>query len=150
MAYRNPTPTVDIIIERGDQIVMIRRRNPPYGWALPGGFVDYGECVEHAAEREAKEETGLDVCLTALLGVYSDPSRDPRQHTQSTAFVAVADGEPCGDDDAAEARYFSLDSLPDEIAFDHRDIIEDFIQFRKTGTTQQLSRYFKRKQDSMK
>ena len=138
--YRNPTPTVDIIILRDQQIVMIKRKNPPHGWALPGGFVDEGESVEHAAIREAKEETGLDVMLDDLLYIYSDPSRDPRQHTMSTVFIAHACGEPMGSDDAEKAVYYSLDSLPDTIAFDHRTIIEDFIVYQKTGERRELKR----------
>ncbi|MFV2082523.1 MAG: NUDIX domain-containing protein, partial [bacterium] len=108
--FRNPFPTVDIVIEVDDAgIVLIKRKNPPHGWAIPGGFVDYGESVEEAAVREAKEETALDVELVRLLGVYSDPDRDPRFHTVSTVFVARASGTPVGQDDAAEARVFTRD-----------------------------------------
>lgn len=127
--YRNPVPTVDVVVyepERG--IVLVRRTNPPLGWALPGGFVDYGETVEHAAVREMKEETGLDVELTGLLGVYSAPDRDPRQHTMSVVFCGAAldaDALAAGDD-AAEAVFFPLDALPRNIAFDHAVIIADF------------------------
>lgn len=129
--FRNPFPTVDIIIEVEGGIVLIERKNPPHGWAIPGGFVDYGETVEAAAVREAKEETGLDVRLTGLLGVYSDPSRDPRRHTISTVFVASATGRPVADDDAADAGVFTEDTLPDDIAFDHREILADyFSRFR--------------------
>ena len=125
--FRNPFPTADIIIEiDGAGIVLIKRKNPPHGWAIPGGFVDYGESVEAAAVREAKEETSLDVELTRLLGVYSDPDRDPRFHTVSTVFVARASGTPIGQDDAAEARVFTRDNLPDDIAFDHRSILDDY------------------------
>ena len=128
---RNPFPTVDIIIEVEGGIVLIERKNPPHGWAIPGGFVDYGETVEAAAIREAKEETGLDVELTVLLGVYSDPSRDPRHHTISTVFVAAATGQPVADDDAADAGVFTEDTLPDDIAFDHSGILADyFSRFR--------------------
>src|SRR6187551_2806398 len=115
MSKREPeTPfaTVDVIIEVGEGVVLVRRRNPPHGWALPGGFVDPGESVAQAARREAKEETGLDVELTDLLAVYSDPKRDPRGiFTISTAFIARANGHPVGGDDAAEARVVSLDAL---------------------------------------
>lgn len=129
--FRNPFPTVDIIIEVEGGIVLIERKNPPHGWAIPGGFVDYGETVEAAAVREAKEETGLDVRLTGLLGVYSDPSRDPRHHTISTVFVASATGRPVADDDAADAGVFTENTLPDDIAFDHREILADyFSRFR--------------------
>jgi ADP-ribose pyrophosphatase YjhB (NUDIX family) len=129
--YLTPSPTVDIIIETGGGIVLIKRKNPPYGWAIPGGFVDYGESVENAAIREAKEETGLDVQLTGLLGVYSDPARDPRFHTISAVFTGTAEGEPTGHDDAEEAHVFTLDSLPEPLAFDHTRILTDYAA-RKT------------------
>lgn len=135
--YRNPLPTVDVVIyhpQRG--VVLVKRRNPPHGWALPGGFVDYGETVEHAARREALEETSLAVSLLGLVGVYSDPGRDPRGHTISTVFAARTD-EPdavLGGDDAAEARFFPLDALPEPLAFDHASILEDFmIRYRGSG-----------------
>ncbi len=127
--YRNPVPTVDCIIcpeDDPDRIVLIRRKNTPYGWALPGGFVDYGESLETAAVREAREETGLNVQLVRQFHTYSDPGRDPRQHTVSTVFIAQADGDPVGMDDAAEAMWFQIDSLPESIAFDHRTIIEEY------------------------
>src|SRR5271157_4733311 len=123
--YRNPIPTVDIIIElevagAGEkQIVLINRKNPPFGWAIPGGFVDYGETLENAAVREAYEETSLRVTLLRQFHTYSDPSRDPRKHTISTVFIAAADGTPVGADDAMEARAFCIDSLPENLAFDH-------------------------------
>jgi len=132
--FRNPVPTVDIIIEVEGGIVLIKRRNPPPGWAIPGGFVDYGETVEEAAVREAREETSLDVRLTRLLGVYSDPARDPRSHTISTVFVAAASGKPVAQDDAAEAGVFTGDNLPEEIAFDHRKILEDYFKSLVPGT----------------
>lgn len=134
--YQNPTPTVDILIEldgRPGTIVLIERRNEPKGWAIPGGFVDRGEFLADAAVREAKEETGLDVELTSLFHCYSDPTRDPRQHTVSTVFVGRARGEPAGADDAAEARVFALDALPSPIVFDHGLILSDYIAFRATG-----------------
>ena len=128
---KTPLVTVDIVIETGGGIVLVRRRNPPLGWALPGGFVDPGESVAQAARREAKEETGLDVELTDLLGVYSDPTRDPRGlFTVSTVFIGRANGQPAGGDDAAEARVVSLDALPSDIAFDHPTIIDDYRRFR--------------------
>ena len=130
---QNPVPTVDVIIRIGDGIVLIRRKNPPHGWALPGGFMDVGETCEAAAAREAQEETGLVVKLEALLNVYSDPARDPRQHTMTVAYVATASGEPVGMDDAAEARIFSLDDLPSPIVFDHSAIIADYRRFISTG-----------------
>ena len=128
-----PRLTVDIIIQmKGDanQIVLIKRRNPPAGWALPGGFVDYGETVEAAAVREALEETSLQVKLARQFHVYSDPRRDPRGHTVSVVFIASAEGEPVGADDAAEARVFEMNSLPEEIAFDHRQILLDYLKRR--------------------
>ncbi len=129
--YRNPVPTVDIIIEieedaGGPGVVLIRRKNPPHGWALPGGFVDYGESLEDAAVREAREETSLDVDLVRQFHTYSDPSRDPRGHTVSTVFIAKARGVPAGADDALEAGVFRLDDLPGPIAFDHAAILEDY------------------------
>jgi len=109
---------------------LIRRKNPPAGWALPGGFVDYGETLEDAAVREAKEETGLDVRLVRQFHSYSDPHRDPRQHTISTVFLAEADGEYTAGDDAAAVGVFSARDLPDNLAFDHRQILEDYITGR--------------------
>jgi len=133
-AHRNPVPTVDVIIEQPDgRIVLIRRKNPPHGWALPGGFVEYGESLEQAARREAREETGLEVELTEQLQAYSDPDRDPRQHTLSVVFLARAGGRPVGADDAAEARAFEPGSLPAEMAFDHARIVADFLSYRRTG-----------------
>lgn len=131
---RNPFPTVDIVIERDvDCVVLVRRRNPPHGWALPGGFIDYGESAENAARREALEETGLRVVLTDLLGVYSRPDRDPRHHTMSVVYVARADGqEPAAGDDAAEVRLVGLTDLPD-LAFDHARILADYAAFKATG-----------------
>ena len=133
--YRNPIPTVDAIIEVGAerQIVLIARKNPPLGWALPGGFVDYGETLAAAARREAKEETGLDVELIELFHAYSDPSRDPRQHTVSTVFIARAELMPRAGDDAAEARLFAVDELPTPIVFDHARIISDYASYRMNG-----------------
>jgi 8-oxo-dGTP diphosphatase len=134
--YRNPTPTVDCLIEIADRpgtLVLIRRRNPPEGWALPGGFVDEGELLADAAVREAREETGLDVALTELFHCYSDPRRDPRQHTVSTVFCAVAAGDPIGGDDAAEAVVVTEAALPSPIVFDHGTIIADYFAYRRTG-----------------
>jgi ADP-ribose pyrophosphatase YjhB (NUDIX family) len=122
---RNPVPTVDIIIELAQGIVLIERRNPPSGWALPGGFVDYGESYEQAAAREAKEETGLDVILVRQFHTYSNPERDKRLHTASTVFIATACGEPRGADDALQAKVWRRDNLP-ELAFDHAQILADY------------------------
>ena len=128
-----PVPTVDVIIEVEDRIVLIRRKHPPPGWAIPGGFIDAGERAQDAAVREAMEETGLRVTLTGLLGVYSDPARDPRRHTISTVYIGKAEGMPSGGDDAAEARLFSESDLPSPLAFDHARILADYFRFRKTG-----------------
>ncbi len=123
--YRNPVPTVDIIIEVAGGIVLILRKNPPHGWALPGGFVDYGESLEDAAIREAKEETSLDVSLIKQLHTYSDPTRDARLHTISTVFVATATGIPIAADDADQLAVFTHTSLP-PLVFDHRQILDDY------------------------
>ncbi len=127
--YKNPIPTVDVIIEiESKGIVLIKRKNPPYGWALPGGFVDYGESSEEAAVREAKEETDLDVRLTEQFHTYSNPERDPRHHSISTVYLAKANGKPQAKDDALEIGVFSESNLPDEIAFDHRSILTDYFK----------------------
>lgn len=135
--YKNPKPTVDAIIEIGTsevpRIVLIERNNEPHGWALPGGFVDYGETVAAAAVREAKEETGLDIELVELFHVYSDPGRDPRFHTLSAVFIGRGAGEPEGADDAARAEVFSLDALPSPLVFDHALILADYSRYRATG-----------------
>jgi ADP-ribose pyrophosphatase YjhB (NUDIX family) len=134
LKYKNPVPTVDIIIETDSAaIVLIQRKNEPHGWALPGGFVDYGESLESAAVREAKEETSLDVSLCSQLHTYSDPERDPRQHTISTVFVAVANGQPVAGDDAAHAAVFKENDLPENIVFDHRQIIEDYYSWKRSN-----------------
>lgn len=132
-----PALAADIIIELidypGRPIVLIERAFPPYGWAIPGGFVDVGEMVEVAAIREAKEEVSLDVKLIALLGIYSDPSRDHRGHTVTACYVAEASGKPIAADDAKNCQIFSLDALPVLLAFDHAQVLEDYKKFRKTG-----------------
>jgi 8-oxo-dGTP diphosphatase len=126
-----PRLTVDVIIELPrDRLVLIRRRNPPPGWALPGGFVDAGETVEQAARREALEETSLSVELIRQFHVYSDPARDPRGHTVSLVFIGRAEGTPSGADDAAEARAFPRDELPEPLAFDHGQILADYLARR--------------------
>ena len=137
-----PPLAVDLIIRisgESDRVVLIERRNPPPGWALPGGFVDLGETVAAAAEREAREETGLVVTLVTLLGVSSAPDRDPRGHTVSLVFVAAAYGVPEAGDDAATARAWSLDALP-PLAFDHQGIVADYIQWLATGARAPLTR----------
>ena len=123
-----------VILLPGDRVVLVRRKHPPPGWALPGGFVDVGETLEAAAVREAREETGLEVTLTDLLHVYSDPRRDPRRHTVSAVFVGRADGTPAGADDAEEARAVRWDVLPSPLAFDHAEIRADARRFLLTGT----------------
>jgi 8-oxo-dGTP diphosphatase len=137
LAYRNPAPTVDIIIELRDRphrpIILIERRNPPLGWALPGGFVDYGESVEAAAIREAQEEVGLAVELIEQFQVYSHPSRDPRQHTISIVFVATATGEPVAADDAKNLAIFTEWELPPQLCFDHGQILQDYWRWRHYG-----------------
>jgi ADP-ribose pyrophosphatase YjhB (NUDIX family) len=112
-------PTVDAIIEVGDKIVLVERRNPPHGWALPGGFVDYGETLEDAVRREAFEETGLRITLKGQFHTYS------RLHTITTVFLATAEGCPTGGDDALQAAVFDPEDLP-SLAFDHRDILNDY------------------------
>ena len=137
--YRPETPLLaaDTIIELIDQpgrpIVLIERKNPPFGWAIPGGFVDVGERLENAAIREAKEEVCLDVQLTALLGLYSDPARDHRGHTVTAVYVAEAVGMPRAADDAKNLTIFTLDNLPQDLAFDHAQVLDDYKNFRNSG-----------------
>jgi len=123
---RNPFLTVDAIIEIDSGIILIKRKNPPPGWAIPGGFVDYGETLEDAVIREAKEETGLDINLVRQFHTYSDPKRDLRHHTVSTIFIATASGHPVAADDASEVKIFTSETLPEDMAFDHRKILEDY------------------------
>lgn len=132
-SYLNPFPAVDIIIEVAGGIVLIERKNAPFGWALPGGFVDYGEALEQAAVREAREETSLSIVNLRLLGCYSDPQRDPRQHVISTVYVARGEGTPRADDDAASLAVFPLSSLPEPLCFDHRKILEDYGRLKNMG-----------------
>lgn len=132
--YRNPLLTVDILIETEDGgVVLIERKNPPAGWAIPGGFVDYGESLEAAAAREALEETGLAVRNLEQFRAYSDPARDPRHHTVSMVFTAKASGKPVAGDDAGRAQVFSLDALPESLAFDHARILSDYARYRAGG-----------------
>ena len=130
---RNPLLTVDIIVEISGCIVLIERKNIPHGWAIPGGFVDYGESIEAAALREAKEEISLDVVLIEQFYTYSNPNRDARHHTVSTVFIGTADGIPRGADDAKIARLFRESDLPQPIVFDHKQILSDYFKFKKTG-----------------
>lgn len=129
--YKNPVPTVDIIIEINNGIVLIERKNYPYGWALPGGFVEYGESLEMAAIREAKEETGLEIYDLKQFHTYSEPGRDPRLHTISTVFIAKGKGELKARDDAKNVKVFKRDKLPETFAFDHKKIIEDYYEVMK-------------------
>jgi ADP-ribose pyrophosphatase YjhB (NUDIX family) len=129
-SYKNPIPTVDIIIEIKEGIVLIKRKNPPFGWAIPGGFVDYGESLEDAAIREAKEETSLEIKLIRQFHTYSDPNRDKRFHTISTVYIAIAEGEPKASDDAKEIGIFTKENLPSPIAFDHSKILKDYFKNR--------------------
>ena len=134
-----PLLTVDVLIEMIDRpgrpIALIERRNPPHGWAIPGGFVDVGETLEAAARREAEEETCLKVTLKALLGNYSDPARDARGHTVSAVYVAEASGEPRAADDARDLAIFDLDALPEPLCFDHARILADYRRWRDGGGT---------------
>jgi ADP-ribose pyrophosphatase YjhB (NUDIX family) len=126
----HPLPTVDLIIRKGDRVVLIRRRYPPHGWALPGGFVDVGESLEMAALREGREETSLEIHLVRQFHSYSDPARDPRRHTVTTVFIAEGEGELRAADDAAEAGVFGREDLPEPIVFDHAQILEDYFEER--------------------
>lgn len=124
--WRNPFPTVDIIIRKENSILLIERRNEPHGWALPGGFVDYGESLEQAALREAREETGLELSDLKQFAAYSDPSRDPRQHNISLVFTATTEGCPLAGDDASKAQWYPLNALPSPLCFDHERILDDY------------------------
>jgi 8-oxo-dGTP diphosphatase len=142
VAYQNPILTVDLIIELIDRpyrpILLIERLNPPLGWALPGGFVDYGESLETAAKREAHEEVGLEVNLIEQFHVYSDPDRDPRKHTVSVVFVAAAKGDPVAGDDAKALKSFELWELPQTLCFDHSRIVRDYRSYRDYGVRPRL------------
>lgn len=129
----SPPVAADVIIEIGDRIVFVERKHDPPGWALPGGFVEFGETVEQAAVREAREETSLEIQLTELLGVYSRPDRDPRGQTVGVVYIGSATGKPRGRDDARQARLFSPVHPPAPLAFDHASIVADYLHWRATG-----------------
>lgn len=134
-----PLLTVDIIIEVDGGIVLIERKNPPPGWALPGGFVDVGESLAQAAVREAREETSLEVTLTEQFFAYSDPKRDPRGATASVVFLGRATGTPRAEDDAKNIGVYALDKLP-ALAFDHGQILDDYRRYKKDGTRPPVTR----------
>jgi ADP-ribose pyrophosphatase YjhB (NUDIX family) len=137
--HLNPVPTVDIIIEQDNGVVLILRRNEPCLWAIPGGYCDYWESLEQAAVREAREETGLEVKLIEQFHTYSDPQRDPRQHNITTVYIALPIGGVLqAQDDAQEIGVFSEDSLPPVLAFDHDQILEDYFLYKKTGRRKSL------------
>jgi ADP-ribose pyrophosphatase YjhB (NUDIX family) len=150
--YESPVPTVDIIIEveseAGERgIVLIYRKNQPQAWALPGGFVDYGESLEQAAAREAREETGLEIESAYQFHTYSDPQRDPRRHTISTVFIARARGNPRAGDDAEQTGIFGEENLPSPLAFDHEKILKDYFSARKKCSPQRAQRSRRKKKN---
>lgn len=145
--YRNPKPTVDVLIEIDSGIVLIERKNPPHGWAIPGGFVDEGEPLEEAAVREMKEETSLDVVLTDLLYIYSDPRRDARHHTVTAVYVgrpARSDARPSAGDDAANLRIVDPANPPQPLAFDHARVLADYLEYKRTGKKPDPQAYLER------
>ena len=135
---KTPYVTADIIIRYQGGIVLIERKNEPAGWALPGGFVEIGESAEEAAVREAREETSLDVVLLEQFYVYSKPGRDPRFHTVTIVFIGTGTGALKGRDDARQAEVFLPGNLPEQIAFDHREIINDYYRYVATGLRPRL------------
>lgn len=143
--YRNPLVTVDIIIEVNSGIILIERKNPPHGWALPGGFVDYGESLEASAVREAKEETSLDIQLVEQFHTYSDPDRDPRHHTVTTVFIAKGFGTPESADDAKNIGIFNIENLPGPIVFDHEKIIDHYFQYKNGVEKRDIYRNYYKK-----
>ena len=142
MNHKSPFPAVDIIIEMIDRperpIILIERHHRPYGWAIPGGFMDYGEPAEATARREAMEEIGLEIELVDLLQVYSDPARDERQHTISVVYIATAKGEPKAGDDAKDAKIINVWEIPSNLCFDHDRILHDYLQYRNYGIRPRL------------
>ncbi len=145
--YKNPKPTVDVLIEIDSGIVLIERKNPPHGWAIPGGFVDEGEPLEEAAVREMKEETGLDVVLTDFLYAYSDPRRDARHHTITMVYIgrpARADAKPAAGDDAAGIAVVDPATPPKPLAFDHARVLADYVAFKGGGKRPDPQAYLER------
>ncbi|AHE99131.1 NUDIX domain-containing protein [Thioalkalivibrio paradoxus] len=143
---RTPLLAVDLIIRQPahpGRVLLIERRNPPFGWALPGGFVDEGETVEQAARREAREETALEVRLECLLGLYSDPERDPRGHTVSAVYVARGEGDACAQDDARALQWRDPEDREFALAFDHRRILDDYLRHRATGEVAPIRQLFR-------
>ena len=128
-----PPVAADVIVEVGDRIVLIQRKNFPPGWAIPGGFVDFGETVDRAAIREVREEVSLEVELRTLLGVYSRPDRDPRGQTVTVVYIGRARGTPKACDDAQGVALFDPAHPPSPLAFDHAEILADYLQFLRTG-----------------
>ena len=147
--YKKPSVTVDLIVftvhDDDLKVLLIERGNTPFkgSWAIPGGFVDYGESLESSAVREAKEETGLDIENLHQFHTYSQPGRDPRGHTISTVFIAKGKGIPKASDDAIDIGIFIKDNLPENLAFDHRQILEDYFKNRKIGTATIFDSQFK-------
>jgi len=138
---QTPLLAVDVIVEMGmpARVVLVQRRHPPHGWAIPGGFVDVGETVAQAARRELKEETALDVELTELLGCYSNPNRDPRGHTVSVVFIGRARGKPRAGDDAGMVELFDP-AAPPALVFDHAQILADYRALRTSGQRPAIDR----------
>ncbi|MBN1290940.1 MAG: NUDIX hydrolase [Candidatus Latescibacteria bacterium] len=128
--YKNPKPTADVIVEINGKILLIKRKNPPYGWAIPGGFIDYGESAEDAALLEIKEETGIELSRITQFRCYSAPDRDPRSHTITVVFIAQSQEQPIAGDDALETGLFEQDNLPSPIVFDHAEILRDYLVSR--------------------
>lgn len=137
--YRNPKPTIDVVVYRDNKVLLVKRGRKPFKgrWVFPGGFVEYGETVEEASVREVKEETGVDVRLAEILGVYSAPDRDPREHHVNVVFIGeYIAGDARGGDDAEEAEWRDINSIaPDELAFDHGLVLTDFKRWLKEGRT---------------